>query len=73
MCVGKADVFEYSVLALAQVPGFSQRDTVSFYALTEDVFSLAHTLSSKLVWRRKKIIRFPLKSDRFVWVEFCGT
>lgn len=52
MCVSKADVFEDSPLAVAHVPGLDQQDTIGFYVLIEDVVGLAHTLSSRLVWKK---------------------
>lgn len=52
MCVSKADVFEDSPLAVAHVPGLDQQDTIGFYILAEDVVGLAHTLSSRLVWKK---------------------
>lgn len=55
MCVSKADVFEDSLLAEAKVPGLDQQD--SFYILVEDVVGLAHTVRTRLVWRKKKKIK----------------
>lgn len=54
MCVSKADVFEDSLLAEAQVLGLDQPVTRGFYILAEDVVGLAHTVRTRLVWRRKK-------------------
>lgn len=54
MCVSKADVFEDSLLAEANVPGLDQQDTRGFYILVEDVVGLAHTVRTRLVWRKKK-------------------
>lgn len=55
MCVSKADVFEDSLIAEAQVPGLGQQVIRGFYVLAEEVVGLALTLRTRLVWRKKKI------------------
>lgn len=51
MCVSKAD--DFVDVAVAQVPGLDQQDTLGFSVLVDDVVGLAHTLRSRLVWRKK--------------------
>lgn len=69
--VSETNIFEDSVLAVAQVSGLDHPDTIVFFVLVEDVVGLAQTVSSSLVWkeRGKKMFKGDLFSSGWNSVE----